>query len=169
MEQRRTSDSRSALPLSTIKPSAVWIQVQCRWPRMRVELYQHYQGKLAPLRLKTSSCLSSTEGNSQQMWLQTPALPAGLGRWIRPILWLPLWPLSHCLSPPSRQEKTRPGLLQDPVFTACRSGLARLSETFILWLSSCERRWGLITHLLFWPSWKGVCKCKGNKKESTLE
>lgn len=147
----------------------MWIQVQCRWPRMRVEPYQHHQGKLTPLRLKTSSCPSSTEGNSQQMWLQTAELPAGLGRWIRPILWLPLWPLSHCLSPPSRQEKTRPRLLRDPVFTACRSCLARLSETLhtltvLLW-KTLGAHWTLV----LWPSWKGVCKCKGNEKESALK
>lgn len=96
------------------------------------------------------------------MWLQTAELPAGLGRWIRPILRLPLWPLSHCLSPPSRQEKTRPRLLRDPVFTACRSRLARPTETshtltVLLW-----KKLGAHWTLALWPSCKGVCKCKGN-------
>ncbi len=115
-QQCRPSDSSSALPLRTIKHWAMWIQVQCRWPRMSVEASQHHQGKLTPLRLKTSSCLSSAEGNLQQMWLQTAELPAGLGPWIRPILRLPLWPLSHCLSPPSRQENNKASLVARPCF-----------------------------------------------------
>lgn len=162
-QQRRPSDSSSALPLRTIKHWAMWIQVQCRWPRMSVEASQHHQGKLTPLRLKTSSCLSSAEGNLQQMWLQTAELPAGLGPWIRPILRLPLWPLSHCLSPPSRQEKTRPRLLLDPVFTACRSCLARPTETLHTLTVLLWKRLGAHWTLALWPSCKGVCKCNGIK------